>query len=322
MIHSIEIRENFEPLDQTCHVVVDQALLAQHPYFFKNIHPRHKLVISDPERAKSMDGVLQVLEFFFQLNLERQESVYVVGGGALSDLVGFCASIFKRGLGLVLIPTTLLAMVDAAIGGKNGINFKGVKNLIGTFYQPKSVVYYPHFLKTLPHQELLSGLAEGLKIGLICHKVLWERLDLDHLSLDDIKTCAKLKLEVVAQDPMDQNVRQALNFGHSFAHAYELLAKLPHGWAVACGMIVEARISYNRGVLSFDEYSQIKQKITDLYGLFQKVPFDLMRPLLKQDKKNCQGGLKVTILANIGQLPSVEVVSFDEMFQACEQVWM
>lgn len=202
------------------------------------------------ESAKSLQSIKEIWEFLMNSGADRHSVLILLGGGAVCDAGGFAASCFKRGIDFIHVPTTLLAMVDASVGGKTGINFAGVKNVIGTFQMPRAVVIQPRFLESLPVRELLSGYAEMIKHGLIS--------DTDHLNdvknafstgkapgMELIRRSVEIKRKVVEADPKEEGFRAILNFGHTVGHALESLSdgKLLHGEAVAVGMWAELKIS-------------------------------------------------------------------------------
>src|SRR5690606_13779214 len=203
--------------------------------------------------------LFEVLDQFKSNKAQRSTLILNLGGGVVSDLGGFAASIYLRGLQVVNIPTTLLAMADAAIGGKTGIDFKGLKNMIGSFTLPKKVIIDPVFLQTLPEEETKSAMAEVIKTAWMFDSDLVHTLDSSKLNMDTINRCAALKNEVQVRDFYDAGERQKLNFGHTIGHAYEALMlqkgnPVKHGFAVAAGMLAEAKMAVIHGLLSEELY--------------------------------------------------------------------
>lgn len=314
---------NFKDLLKTGSLfVIDSKVFALYRKDFEGIDHEKLFLVDDIAKAKSWDQVFKIIHFFYEKNLQKQDEVIAIGGGELTDLIGFAASIFKRGVALVLVPTTLLAMIDASIGGKNGINYEGVKNLVGTFYPAKKVMINPLFLNTLSKNECLSGFAEALKIALVSSKTLWDSLAFDQINDDMIKKCIEQKLHITSLDPYDHGIRHVLNFGHTIGHAYEACSKIEHGFCVALGMIAECYISYYYGNLSYDDYLEIRTKIQSLYKNFPQIEFDSLVNFLKKDKKNEQGKVKVHFLEKIGQFPKLYEVDLDILKQGYESVWM
>lgn len=217
-------------------------------------------VLEGGEQDKDIDVVFKIIELLYETKFQRNDYVIAVGGGTLTDVVGFAASIYMRGVKLVFVPTTLLCMVDAAIGGKNAVNFRGVKNIVGTFYQPSLVVVDLSFLDTLPQEEFVNGIAEVIKYGVTLDKELFEYLKVNFdkvLNKDDehlkyiIYRSILNKLLVVKQDPYEtKDIRIVLNFGHTVGHAIETSTnfRVPHGKAVAVGMVLESILGWNMGI--------------------------------------------------------------------------
>lgn len=321
-MHHIIESEKFCNFKSESVFVIDSHVFTLHQSDLAHLPLERVLCIDKIAQAKSWEMLQQVLNFFFIKNLTRDSLVYVIGGGTLTDLVGFAASIFKRGVKLVFVPTTLLAMIDASIGGKNGIDFLGVKNLVGTFYPASEIVIAKEFLKTLSSRELLSGFAEAFKIAIVSSKALFETLSVETISTKLIKSCIELKLEIVAKDPLDKGIRHILNFGHTIGHAYEALTRLEHGMCVALGMIAESYISYKDGCLSYEDYQTITSKLKKHYTGFYKVPFEKLMDVLVKDKKHYHDTLMVHRLHAIGQAPQLKATSMMQILEGYESLWM
>jgi 3-dehydroquinate synthase len=235
-----------------------------------------------------------------------------LGGGVISDLGGFVASTFKRGIDFVNVPTTLLGMVDASVGGKNGINLGDLKNQIGTINSPQMVVIDPVYLQSLPQNELRSGLAEMLKHGLISDKPYWDKfLDLGKLDFDDldelIYDSVRIKNNIVTEDMTENGIRKALNFGHTLGHAIESRfietgRPILHGEAVAAGMILESHISMRKHLLPTADFIEIKTVIKDIFPelVFDESDIAAIIDLLVHDKKNEYGNISFSLLNEIG----------------------
>src|ERR1700758_1124811 len=218
--------------------------------------------INAGEESKSIDFCVGVWKMLIDFGADRQSLLINLGGGVISDMGGFAASTFKRGIDFVHVPTTLLSQVDASVGGKTGIDLDNIKNIIGTFTQPKAVFIEHEFLRTLPPRQILSGLAEMLKHGLIADATYWNELkysDLDNPSAALVYHSIEIKNKVVIADPHEKGIRKSLNFGHTVGHAIETYSlmndkdPLSHGEAIAVGMICEAYISHQRTGLSVVE---------------------------------------------------------------------
>jgi 3-dehydroquinate synthase len=282
---------------------------------FRLVPDDHILVLKDGEDQKNIDQVMEVWMRFGQLGLDRRSLIINIGGGMLTDLGGFAASTLKRGVAFINVPTTLLAMVDASVGGKSGINFRGLKNEIGVIRQPLHVLLYLPFLRTLDHDNLLSGYAEMLKAGLIADADLWnhlQRFDIEHYGeqelADLIWRSVQIKKLVVEQDPEETGIRKALNFGHTIGHAYEseslnLGAHIHHGFAVAWGMIAESYLSLKKLGLSERSFEEIRQTITRLYGNPPEGFRDagVLIPWMRFDKKNSDNRINFTLLEETGK---------------------
>ena len=260
------------------------------------------------EECKSLEVAAQVWQTLLESGADRQAVLVCLGGGAVCDLGGFVAAGYKRGIRHINVPTSLLAMVDAAIGGKTAIDFGGVKNSIGHFYPAELTVVEPSFLVTLPQAELLNGQMEMVKTAAVCDASLYGRLlSGDTIDKDDIKVVAQLKACVVKADPYDHGIRRILNFGHTFGHAVELQSNLPHGLAVGIGMKVAMYLSVKKIGLSEEVYSAYSQWLkARLAAVGRQLPayglkdIEQMLPLMHQDKKNTADGLRCVLLQEPG----------------------
>jgi 3-dehydroquinate synthase len=281
--------------------------------FFKNIPV---LEIRSGEENKSLESVVKVWDFLEENGADRKSLLINLGGGMLSDLCGFAASCFKRGLHFVNIPTTLLSQVDASVGGKTGINFNGLKNEIGVFNQPQTVIIASRFLRSLDKENLLSGYAEMLKHGLIHSKAHWDELldfDLEHVDYEELNEMighsVAVKEHFVINDPTEKNIRKALNFGHTVGHAFESIAlhqgrPILHGYAVVYGLVVELYLSSKRLGFPMDETERISKWIIGTYGKFTISASDFEPLYLKmtKDKKNEAGRINFTLVPEIGKM--------------------
>lgn len=274
------------------------------------------LEIPSGEEHKSLDSVVRVWNFLEENGADRKSLLINLGGGMLSDLCGFAASCFKRGLHFVNVPTTLLSQVDASVGGKTGINFNGLKNEIGVFNQPKTVIIASRFLKSLDRANLLSGYAEMLKHGLIHNKSHWNEclaFDLENIDFEVlnemIARSVAIKEYFVVKDPTEKNIRKALNLGHTVGHAFESLAlhqnrPILHGYAVAYGLIVELYLSSKKVNFPIEETERISRWIIDTYGPLSISSEDTESLYLKmtKDKKNEAGRINFTLIPEIGKV--------------------
>jgi 3-dehydroquinate synthase len=268
------------------------------------------------EHNKNIETCVQIWNVLTELGADRKSLVLNLGGGVVTDLGGFVASTFKRGIDFIHIPTTLLSMVDASVGGKNGVDLGNLKNQIGVINVPKMVLIDTQYLDTSPQNEMRSGLAEMLKHGLIYDAAYWKQfLDLKAIDFADfdelIYRSVEIKNEIVTQDPTEKNIRKALNFGHTLGHAIESYflenenkTTLLHGEAIAVGMILESYISWNKNLINEEEYFQIKSTIKTIYDdiVFEENDIEPILELLIHDKKNEYGNIQFALIEGIGKI--------------------
>ncbi len=267
------------------------------------------------EQYKNMETCLSVWRELSQLGADGKSLLINLGGGVVTDLGGFTASTFKRGIDFINIPTTLLGIVDASIGGKTGVNVDGLKNEIGVIKQPKLIVADGHYLETLSERHIKNGFAEMLKHGLIADKKYWEELSkLSNLKIENlerfIQKSIEIKNDIVLQDPTEQNLRKTLNFGHTLGHAIESyfleeknLETLLHGEAIAIGLILEGFISTELENFPKEQLHQIKSVVSRFFStiIFSKEDIQHIITLVKHDKKNSYGKTNVVLLKTIGE---------------------
>lgn len=277
----------------------------------------HKIIVSPGEKSKSLETVATVWDVFHQANANRNSIVINLGGGVMSDLGGYAASTYMRGVQLVNVPTTLLAMTDASLGGKNALNFKGVKNQLGTFYQPKFTWIVREFLTTLPQSEFYSGLAEVFKQGLLESRQSYKALlKLGNASFNlnngIIKSAAKFKMRIVRSDTSDKGKRLMLNFGHTIGHALESLmaangSPVSHGQAVAWGMMVSLNLSVIKCGLAPSIRDEAFKWLHNIYGSFPVVDTDQIFELASHDKKNRSSAIRMVLLKEAGIIQMLDV---------------
>jgi 3-dehydroquinate synthase len=263
------------------------------------------------EENKVLEVCFQVWEALTEYGIGRNDLIINLGGGVVTDMGGFIAAVYKRGVDFMHIPTSLLGMVDASIGGKTGIDLGNYKNQLGVFKEPIKIYTDAGFLHTLPDHEVLNGFAEMLKHALIASRDVW--LDLKSVSTIDemkdfsrIQTSQAIKCNAVIMDPMDQGMRRILNFGHTVGHAIEgyyldsLL--LSHGHCVALGMVVESHISFSKGYIQEVELKEISETIRTWFEIpaFDATAFDALVGLMKHDKKNSANKILGCALKGIG----------------------
>lgn len=278
------------------------------------------------EQSKSLAMAEQLYDRLMAYRADRHSLLLNVGGGMICDLGGYVASTYKRGMRWMHLPTTVLAQVDAAIGGKTGVNHRGYKNMVGTFAFPLETVIYPEFLNTLPKREVMSGFAEMMKHALIGSPALWKKMckapyiDLPFIKLQ-IGPALKVKTSIVARDFKEAGERKKLNYGHTIGHALEsYMMESPdrdmlHGEAVALGMVAEAQIAVQMGLLPSEELDAISSMVAEHYPQLHlhESQYHRLIELMRQDKKMEGERLNMTLLKGIGQAeidcnPTMEMV--------------
>jgi len=325
------LKENLINFNQ-CLVVADKNVPKKLINRVLNSLPKKKIsfhYFNSSEKNKNQKSIDNILSILLNKNFNRNDCVISIGGGITGDVSGFAASIFKRGLKFINIPTTLLSQVDSSIGGKTGINNKYGKNLIGTFYQPSLVISDIIFLKSLPKREIICGYGEILKHAIIADKKFFTFLDIygsQILSLKSpliekaiFKSCS-IKKKVVETDEREMGIRKILNFGHTFAHAYEATLgyskKLNHGEAVILGIKTAAKFSLSHNILSIKEYNLIENHLNKLSlpnsinRFFSTRSLNKILSFMKKDKKNNTYKINLVLLKKIGS--PIYKLQFDE----------
>lgn len=272
---------------------------------------KYVITIADGEEYKNLATIEDILEQLFVSRLDRSSTIIALGGGVISDMSGFTASIYERGIDFITIPTTLLAQVDASVGGKTGVNNKFGKNLIGSFYQPKAVYCESRFLKSLPKREFAAGIAEAIKMAIMFDREFFEFFESCDIDNQDdltkiIKRCVELKAMVVSQDEREKGLRAVLNYGHTFAHVIEneLNYKgLLHGEAVAIGMNMANRLALNLGLLSVKEFDRIENLLIkfDLPTKYKIKDENAFYNAFSLDKKSENSVIKFILPNGIGK---------------------
>lgn len=277
------------------------------------------------EEAKSVEFSIHIWQTLFENHADKQCLILHLGGGVVSDLGGFAASVYKRGIDFINIPTSLLAMADASVGGKTGINFTGIKNGLGTFNQPRGVFIYPGFLNTLPARHFKNGLAEIFKIALISDASFWEQLkkpvtdkNLEQIIIKSVG----LKNAIVMKDPLEKGLRKILNFGHSIGHAIEglMMEELLHGEAIVAGMIMESHIAFQKKLIG-------KKLLAEISAIFisnfltvntSRISPEAMVELIRQDKKNNGNKLLFALIDGAGSCRFNVIVTEKQILNALE----
>ena len=282
-------------------------------------------LIGDGERYKSLRTAEQVWRFLIKNKFERGDTIAALGGGVVGDLAGFAAAVYLRGINYVQIPTTLLAQTDSSIGGKTAVNDSLGKNLIGAFYQPKLVIADTATLRTLPRREILSGLGEVIKYGLIAGpKILTALNKRPDITAELIARCCQIKAKIVSADETEKNLRAVLNFGHTVGHALEtyLHYRLRHGEAVALGMLSALHISAARGYLP----PEVPDKIRQLYAKLglplragRRLDPEKIYRIIQNDKKVTDGRIRMVLLKDIGKTV-ICPVEYTEIARALEYI--
>lgn len=290
------------------------------------------ITIKAGDTHKDIDSAASVWRSLQEGGATRHSCLINLGGGMVTDLGGFVASTFKRGIDFINIPTTLLAMVDASVGGKTGVNFGGLKNEIGVFCDSRFVILDTLFLGTLDHANICSGYAEMLKHGLLSDDRMWSDLLTFDLNSPDLKRLqqmvaesVKVKEKVVKADPLERNIRKALNLGHTVGHAFESLAMqkghpVLHGYAVAWGLACELYLSHVKDGFPIEKLRQTATFIRENYSLPEVTCDDYpeLYRLMTHDKKNTADTINFTLLADVGDIRINRTATKDEIFEALD----
>ncbi len=331
------IRQLTAPSDKIFIIVDENTRTKCLPIIKKKIKNANIIEIKSGEVNKSIDTVINIWNYLINNRADRKSLIINLGGGMICDIGGFAASTFKRGINFINIPTTLLAQVDAAIGGKAGINFNQLKNEIGFFNFPEAILINTLFLKTLDKNNLISGFAEIIKHSLIHSKKYWDEIkqtynDGFHPPKDEklkkiISRSIEIKNHFVQNDFKENNIRKALNFGHTIGHSFESLSLIKnkpvlHGEAVACGMVCEAFLSYKKLGLSYEQLTEISNFIIKVYGKYSFTSYDynklfeLIEHDKKQENKHETIGINFTLISEIGKAEINHYCKKQEIFEA------
>ncbi len=290
---------------------------------YRNVFPPWPVIrIAPGESAKTLDTVQSIYGEMLALEADRSSFIVGIGGGMVCDVAGFAASTYMRGLRFGFVATTLLSQVDASVGGKNGVNFRGYKNIVGVFNQPEFVICDMDLLKTLPAKEIRSGLGEIVKHALIANIGLFDFLETHTGNILNLENSAVerlvhdsivIKSDIVNQDEKETGVRRKLNLGHTFGHAFEKITGVTHGEAVSGGMMVAAALSEKRGLLSPSEVIKIKH-LLDRLNLPTLFPVDRLQVIdgLRKDKKRRGDTIHFVLLNGIGRAV-VEAISIEAL---------
>ena len=304
-----------EKLKKSCKIFVITDKLVF--YFYSNILKKSLekagfsvffLILENKEQSKNFNNLLKIYEQLFKFNMSKEDIIMAFGGGMISDISGFCAATYKRGIRLINFPTTLLGQVDASIGGKNAINLEYGKNLVGTIYSPFFVFCDISLLKTLSKRELYSGVAEIIKYAVGFSKELFNILvekDIENVLEEIIYRSVIIKKEIVEKDELEKNIRVSLNFGHTVGHALEKYYnfKIKHGEALALGMIYITKSSYKAGITKFEDFLKLKF-ILRRFNLktVTNVDFEYIFKNILSDKKIVEDKINFSVIKNLGEL--------------------
>lgn len=329
--YDIDFIENFSDLspllkekigNRKAAFITDQNVFAKSPFFKNFIEKENLLVLPAGEENKTWDSIEKILDHLFEMQCDRSSVCVAIGGGVIGDMAGFASSIFMRGISCVQVPTTLLSMVDSSVGGKTGIDNKHGKNLVGSFHQPNAVICCKDFLYTLEHCELQNGFSEMLKHGIIYSPDHFEDMskfaekfgdEVQSGKISDkfyqsifslVPDSVRIKKAIVQEDEKEAGVRGFLNLGHTYGHAIELLSdfSIPHGLAVAKGIILASKESEKRGMLEEEKFLEKIEKIFKNFGMNTENSFQNLVEAMKHDKKKKNGKIRIILPKKIGEM--------------------
>jgi 3-dehydroquinate synthase len=297
------------------------------PFIEPELPVHQNLIVPAGEQHKNLETCLLVWQKLTEYEFDRYSLLLILGGGVLGDLGGFCASTYKRGIDFVIMPTTLLAQVDASVGGKLGIDFQHYKNHLGLFREPTGTLIAFDFLKTLPLRELRSGFAEIIKHSLISDRAMWDKLrsrPLEDQPWEElIYHSVAFKYSIVSQDPKETGLRKILNFGHTMGHALESYFlsqgnRIFHGEAIAAGMVSEAFIAQRKNLIEQDELDQISRYLIQIFGKIKAPVHNHIMPFIANDKKNKEDKINMSLPERIGNAVWDVEVSEHEIIASLE----
>ena len=313
-IHFVSSEELNKAMKQDdAFIVADEYVVKEYKHIFEGLENK-TIIITKGYYDKKISTFEYICDELTKCNAGKNAHLYGIGGGTITDLTGFVASVYLRGIKVSFVPTTLLSIVDAAIGGKNAVNIGTTKNAIGTIYQPVGIYVGTFFLNTNSHNMMMEGFAEILKMGLLFDIQLINDcvlyLEYDDLSIlsNIILQCTKHKMKIITEDVMDNNSRAFLNFGHTIGNALELDYKLPHGKAIAIGMIYESQIAVLLNLIDISIYNEIYRIITK-YFEYNIADFDIIKAADKIlfDKKINDNKIRIPVITEIGRAKLLEI---------------
>lgn len=296
-------------------LLIDSAIIDHHQ-LDDIIAPEKVMIVDVSEHFKTLNGVTKILDFLAKNSIAKNDQLIIVGGGVLQEAGAFAAAMYKRGIDYIHFPTTLLSMCDSCIGGKTSLNYHDAKNQLGLYYSPKAVYINTHFLKTLPQDEISSGLGEILKSCVIggenCLAIYEEKITKGCVNTFEdyqilVRIALAIKKTIVEADEFELNHRRSLNYGHTVGHAIEALSdfKIPHGSAIALGMILENQFSVQQGLMKNDICEKLNSLCFDLLNEkimshYQKIRFEKIIELLKTDKKADGDSVMFALVEKVG----------------------
>lgn len=302
-------------------VVTDENVfsLYHHHLQFKTNRNIIWYVIKPGDETKNYETYLEISKFLLSNDFKRNDILISFGGGVISDITGFVAATYLRGVNLVHIPTTLLAQIDSTVGGKTGINFEGYKNMIGSFYNPRLVLIETSYLKTLPIHEVTNGLGELIKIGFLGSENLLNLIENNPDCFYEplvIKEAIEIKKDYVLKDYHDQGIRHALNLGHTFGHAIEAAFnfEVTHGHAVLLGMLKAFEVGMKLKITTKDLYQRLHNLIEAINFEVIEISFDKYHKYMVKDKKSFKEGVLIVLLEDIGKAV-ITPISWDELYE-------
>ncbi|WP_027307391.1 3-dehydroquinate synthase [Caloramator sp. ALD01] len=315
-------------------IITDQNVDSIYADYFRSFEQKiiGKYIIKPGEDSKRIEIILDIYRALLKNNVDRRCTLIAFGGGVVGDIAGFVASTYKRGTNLVYIPTTIISQTDSSVGGKNGFNLDGIKNIIGTFYQPNLVYIDVNLIKTLDYRNFKNGMAEVIKYGLSLDENLFRFIEenkraIKEREIDKLKyivsECVKLKAGIVERDELDLGERHILNFGHTIGHAVETMFdfNILHGEAVAIGMVYESYIALKRKLISEDIFDRLI-KILEYFELPTNINIDnykRFKDIICKDKKNVDNNIKIVLPQGIGRAIITTDVKADTIVQNIQE---
>jgi 3-dehydroquinate synthase len=315
-------------------IVSNSTVWRLHGDLLASLTPEEPMLLPDGERFKNLSSVIRIYDALVRANADRATTIIAIGGGVVGDIAGFAASTYLRGVPVVQVPTTLLAQVDSAIGGKVGVNLTAGKNLVGAYHQPAAVLIDPGFLSSLPRREFRAGLYEVVKYGVIASRPLFEQLQRqmsilfarDRAALVPvIAECCRIKGSVVEIDERESGPRRALNFGHTIGHALEAVTKyrrFRHGEAVGYGMLAAANLAVTRGAMPVEDRDALAALIAQMGPLPSVADLSSAQVVeaIARDKKVVAGTLHYVLPTQIGATTTVTDVTIEELQAAAKGI--